>query len=502
MKKKSIINFVSSLLCQFVIFAFGIIIPKITVSSLGSEANGFLSTINEIFIYIALVEAGLGTALLNALYKPIHDGNYEDISSLMTAAKRKFRIISILYLVISLIVGSIYPLFVKSNNLGYIEMFLSIASYGLGGAATLFLSSCITQYLVASGKNYIKQWIHLCIYILTSMSKILVIVLTGEIVFVNLVYAFICILEGLIYVFYFKIKCKNISLNASITENIDLSEQKYFLIHQISGAIFGATDLFIISIFCSLNDASIYAVYALIFTAIITIMNSIFESLKFLLGNAYAQDLETYKKVHDAFEAFYLALTFSLMLVAFILANGFVGIYMSGSDINYVDKWLPFLFVLAKLLSSCRVVCNNTHNIAHHAKQNIPYTIIESIINLTVSLVLVNFIGMYGVLIGTIVALFFRTNQTIIYTNRIILNRTSLFTYKYIFIYSLLFALYGFVFIVLIKPQVYDYLSFIIWGIVITLISLLSYLFLCFLFNKVIKKRVIDFLKKHIIRAE
>src|SRR5690606_25922874 len=53
----------------------------------------------------------------------------------------------------------------------------------------------------------------------------------------------------------------------------------------------------------------------------------------------------------------------------------------------------------------------------------------EAIINLIVSLILVNFIGLYGVLVGTIIALIYRTNDIIIYANKRILNRSPLKTY-------------------------------------------------------------------------
>ena len=63
-------------------------------------------------------------------------------------------------------------------------------------------------------------------------------------------------------------------------------------------------------------------------------------------------------------------------------------------------------------------------------KQTQVRSIIESAINLTVSLVLVFKIGMYGVLLGTIAALLYRTNDVIIYANWNILGRKPWKTYR------------------------------------------------------------------------
>ena len=87
------------------------------------------------------------------------------------------------------------------------------------------------------------------------------------------------------------------------------------------------------------------------------------------------------------------------------------------------------------------MVSNNLIRISGHMKKTISKTIIESTINLIVSLVLVNIVGIYGVLLGTIVALIYRTNDIIIYANKNILKRSSIKTYKSIIINSLLFIL-------------------------------------------------------------
>ncbi len=50
--------------------------------------------------------------------------------------------------------------------------------------------------------------------------------------------------------------------------------------------------------------------------------------------------------------------------------------------------------------------------------------IIEAVINIVVSVAAVQFIGIYGVLLGTITALLYRTNDFILYANRKILKRS------------------------------------------------------------------------------
>lgn len=68
--KKGMANILTGILNQVVTIAFGILIPRLVLLNLGSEANGLLNSVNQILTYLALLEAGISIASLQALYKP------------------------------------------------------------------------------------------------------------------------------------------------------------------------------------------------------------------------------------------------------------------------------------------------------------------------------------------------------------------------------------------------------------------------------------------------
>ena len=76
------------------------------------------------------------------------------------------------------------------------------------------------------------------------------------------------------------------------------------------------------------------------------------------------------------------------------------------------------------MLSACRVVDNQLIKLSFHAKQTVVRSMIEAAINVIVSIAAVQFIGIYGVLLGTIAALLYRTNDFIIHANTKILMRS------------------------------------------------------------------------------
>ena len=97
MKKKVMLNVGCTMLCQLVTFISGLIVPRLILSTFGSEANGLVSSIMQFLNYIALVEGGIGSVVLTALYGPLAKKDDRKISSVLKAAENFFRQIASSY---------------------------------------------------------------------------------------------------------------------------------------------------------------------------------------------------------------------------------------------------------------------------------------------------------------------------------------------------------------------------------------------------------------------
>ena len=64
-RRRVIRNVVSQFIYNGVVIVFGLILPRLYLVSFGSDVNGLVSTVKDIFAYLALLEAGIG---LNAQY--------------------------------------------------------------------------------------------------------------------------------------------------------------------------------------------------------------------------------------------------------------------------------------------------------------------------------------------------------------------------------------------------------------------------------------------------
>lgn len=113
--KKILKIFGYGVISQVITLLLGIIIPKLMIVSYGSEVNGLLSSIRQVFVYVALLEAGIGTASLQALYAPIATNDKKRTCEIMSATNRYYKRTGILYGIAVIALAIIYPIVVKSD---------------------------------------------------------------------------------------------------------------------------------------------------------------------------------------------------------------------------------------------------------------------------------------------------------------------------------------------------------------------------------------------------
>lgn len=421
-RKRALYNLVVGIAGKVVLMVLGFLVPKLYIDNYGFEINGLLSSISQVFSYLALLEAGVGTATTQALYEPLANNDNEKVNSIMSAATCFYKRTGILYGIGVILFAIIYPLIVE-NNVGTITVFFLIILSGANGVLNYFFQAKYLAMLNAEGKGYVHVAIGTAISFITTISKLILLYNKVNIVFVYTVYFISALLQNLaisIYIYknYRSLSCK------TIPDFKAISQSNSVLVHQISSLIFSNTDVLVLTAFCNLRIVSIYVIYNMVTESLATIMNIVFGSFTAALGLTYQQDKKRFTNYYDLFELGTWMLSFIVLTVTLLLYNPFIVLYTANADIQYVDKWLPILFVLCKLMSFLRMPGVNAVNVAGHFKATQWRSILESVINLSVSLICVYFMGIYGVLVGTLAALLYRTVDFIVYTNKYIVYRS------------------------------------------------------------------------------
>lgn len=465
MKNRLNSNIIYTFFTQIITIIIGIIIPKLILVNYGSEVNGLFNTVNQIYSYVALLEAGIGGACIQGLYRPIVEDNRNKISGILVATQKYYRKIAKIYLICVLIISFVFSVFV-STSIDSVTLFIFILLQGISNIIIFYYIAALKQLLVADGKSYIMTNIAFFIFIITSLSRIVLVNFRVNIIFIQIAYLLINIIQIIFYQVYLKRNYSWIEWNV-LPDYKPLEQRNAFLKHEVSGVIFSSTDTIILAVFCNLKVASVYAIYNLIFSNISSLIASVFNSIKYNLGFHYHSDNKKYYIYHEFNEKILICVVFILFTCCYLLITPFIKIYTKGiSDIVYIDKYLPILFTVSAILSNVRLVSNNLIGISNCAGKTVKRAYLEAALNLSTSLILVNYIGLYGVLIGTIVALLYRTNDVLIYSNKIILKRKLKDIYFTVVINIILFGMICFIG-QYIKIEVNSFSVFLLIGFII-----------------------------------
>ena len=466
-KKKTTYNFVFSLLSQILTIAMGLIIPRITLVGYGSEVNGLLNSVTQFIAYLILFEAGVQIVATQSLYKAVGNNDQQETNEILSAVNKSYRRIGLFYFCGLLLLSLVYPIFTKTETISYITIFLVVFFSGIGNVVVFFFQGKYKILLTVEGKSYILTNINIVISILNHAVKIILLYFGVNVAIIIIASFVISLLQMVYIVIYIKRKYKWIDLSAKPKFEA-LKQSKAALIHQISGLIFANTDVFLLTIFCGLKVVSVYSVYKLINDYIFNFLKIPVDSCSFAMGQQFNTQKDKYIKSVDTLEVLLASLSFSMFVIVLVLILPFIALYTKGvEDVCYVDKKLAILFVCYELLNLSRLPMMNTINYAGHFQQTISRTIIESSINLVVSVMGVFKFGIYGVLIGTIVALLYRTVDIIIYANKRLLNRSPIKTF-FIYALNLVLFLLAYFTIGLFNIEINGYLDFVKYGFIIT----------------------------------
>ena len=467
---KSMKNIFWGVFGQAVAMVIGLILPRLRIVSFGSEVNGLLSSVQQVYVYFALLEAGVGATSMQALFGPVAKDDKNAINSILSATHSYYKKTGLIYLLGVCAFAIIFP-FTLNSSIDKLTIVCIILLNGLGNVLAYFFQGKYKILLQAEGKKYILTNLTTAVTTFSGIAKVALIYIFPSVIALQAVYFLFSILQVLYFWWYIRRHYKWIDLKAP-KNNEALSQKNSALVHQISQLIFNNTDVILLTYFCGLKVVSVYALYVLIFDMVSTLIANINEGFSFKLGQLFNSEREKFDKYYNIYERFYITMSFALYIVCFLLIPSFIGLYTKGvTDINYIMPYLPLLFAIIKILVSGRAPSGFVASYAGHFKLTQNRAIIETLINITVSIISVNFMGIYGVLVGTIVALLYRANDMIIYCNSKILKRSNWNTYKWWLINIVLFLIFTAIFN-LIKPLIQSYGVFFIVAVIVTIIVL------------------------------
>ena len=492
-RKETLLNIASNLFLQLVTILSGFIIPRLIISTFGSETNGLISSITQFLNYITLLEGGITGVVMTSLYKPIVNKNKEKINQIYCTAQGFFKRISFIFILYTLILSIAYPLLFNTHfSFLYIFTLTWILSVGL--LIQYMFSLSIKILLNADKKIYVTSLTQAFIIILNLLATIIVVKVFPNIHLLKIISGALFIIQPIIFEYYsrrhYKLKKtqKDVRLIAKRWDGFAVN-LAYF--------IHFSTDITILTIFTDLKTVSIYSVYSLVTNGMRQIIQSITNSINPVIGQAYATGKdEVINKKLDTYE-YIVSMTVCIFFsVVILLITPFVVIYTSGvSDADYNQPLFGVLLAISEAVYLLRMPHLHLAYAANKYREITPAAFIEAAINIIISVLLVNKIGLTGVAIGTLAAMIYRLIYHINLTTVLLKNRSKRKTYYRLSLF-ILTSLIGILlcYLHLNMNCSIDIINLIIYSIIYVIF--LSILFL--IMSRLFFKKEIEEIKKYI----
>lgn len=410
--KNSMIGMLSQM-CSMII---GFISQRLFLRYLGLEVVGINGVIGDTLGFLAFAELGVGTAITYRLYKPLAQDDKQELSLLMQLYQKLYQIIGIVVFTLGMVLMLFLPVFINdaSSDMNFIRTAYMIQLFA---TASTYFFAYKRSLIYADQKQFVCKIVDILCNIVFSVLRIIVL---------------ICFRNYHVYLF--------VQFIQSLTANIILSfycdkyygyvkqrtKQKYqdmkgmfkdtkdVLLGRVAGYVYSSTDNLVISTFSGIVLTGGFSNYKYVTNAVKNLITGMTDSITATIGN----NIQV-KNTEESYRMFrrYSFIRYVVANIACsglcICADAFIGFafgeqYIMDSAILYLIVIDIFIGIVYGPLGEYVTALGYFHYEKY-------INMAGAAINLSLSIILVQFIGVHGVLIGTCVSqLFFWVAKSIL----------------------------------------------------------------------------------------
>lgn len=404
--KNSIFNISSGFIVYFIKIIASFIVRTIFIKTLGEKYLGINGLFTNVLSMLSLAEMGISTAISFSLYKPLEEKDYKKISALMSFYKKTYNIIGLIVFVLGIILYAFLDKFINDYEGLYLNISIIYFMYLINTVSTYY-TSYKEILIIADQKNYELTKINIiCFIILYILQAIELLIFKNFILYLLIQFVMQIILKLMINKYVTK-KYDKVSYNS--TEKIDKitmsdikKNVKAMFFHKIGDYCINSTDNLIISSFIDISTVGLYSNYTTLLNMVTTIVGIFFSNIVSSFGNLLVKNREKSYSIFKEMDFIAFTMYSTIGISVIILINKFIKIWIGEKYL--LDDKIIYLIGFNFFFSGMRVVSNIVKTVAGKNNEDKFVPIIQSIINIAVSIILVQNYGLYGVIIGTIVS--------------------------------------------------------------------------------------------------
>ncbi len=414
-------NSLCSLISLILTFLSGFILPNLIIRFYGSQVNGLVSSINQCLQIFSFLEMGMASVVVSSLYKPIAKEDAGLFNRVVSSASKFYKYLGSMLFAYVFVLLAAYPSVIgKQFNSGYtITLILAMSANMFAQYYFGIVDFCILE---STQRAYVYHAAQSLSVILNIMCSCVLIINGFSVQTVKIMSAFLCVLRPFFVRIYIN---KNYSVNKKEKYTQEPISQKWNGIAQhISFVVLQSSDTVILSLFSTLSNVSVYAVYNLVVAGLGQLMSALFSGVKPILGKTYANG--EYERAQGLFERLEWFMHNTMVLIYGCTLNlilPFVLTYTCGiTDMDYGQPVFAILITLANFVYSLRLPYVMLVQAAGRYKETQGSFIAAALCNIIISVMLIDRYGLTGVAAGTAISMLYQTFYLLYYCGRYIWN--------------------------------------------------------------------------------
>ena len=404
--KNSIKNTIVAIALRLLHSLFPFVSRTIIINMLGFAYVGISSLFSSIFGLLSLAELGVGSAMLQALYKPIQLKQKEKINAILNFYKKAYMVIGLIILLLGIALSPFLKCIIKPDTypkdlniiyIYYTSLISTVSSYLIYAYKTLLLDA----YQLSRVANKIRVITTLICY----TSQILLLLGTHN----YYIYVTIAVIANLISTLLVSRTCNKLLPDFKPKGNLNKEEKKSIIenikslfLYKIGSVIFNFADNIVISWWFGAITLGIYNNYYAIVRTISTFIMVGYISILPSIGN-YTVNINKTQNYKNFMKASFLdswVLGWCTICLLCLL-NPFIELWIGEKGI--LNNLYPILFAIYfytwRILDPVSIF-KDALGLWQKDKWR---PLIASFANLTLNILLIKQIGLYGILLSSII---------------------------------------------------------------------------------------------------
>ena len=389
---------------------YGILLPfimrSVIVYELGVKYLGLNSLFTSVLHVLNLAELGVGNALVFSMYKPIAEDDTDKVCAYMLLYKQYYRLIGVVILCLGVVFTPFVPKLIRSDIPADMNIYILYLMNLAGTVLTYWLFAHRKSIMEAHQRNDVISKITIATDTVKYLLQIVVLVVFQNYYYYVMAILFSQVLNNCISAVVVKKMFSGYEPGGVLSKEEKTATNRR--IKDLFTAKFGGTvvtwaDAIVISAFLGLETLAIYQNYYMVMNAVIGIVAIIYASIVAGVGNSILVKSMSENENDFRIFSFLVAWVSTVCISCFsTLYQPFMRLWMGKNLLLSNEMVVLFcayfwVFEIDKMIT----VYKDAGGIWHQDRFR---PLVTGLVNLGLNIIMVHYIGLYGILLSTIIS--------------------------------------------------------------------------------------------------